>query len=150
LLEVRRDKMKKCLMVMLATIVFLSLIAGCTVGGRVSIPTYTNPVETILVDAGEQFVIQLGFDPDTGYLWYEDYDASKLELLQSTCVLCLEGEVEFVARSGYGVNLADGAFSAQFSEFRALEAGETKVTMSYKSSPTAEAVETQTFSVIIE
>ena len=142
--------MKKRLMVILAPIVLLSLIAGCTAGGRVSIPTYVNPVETIFVDAGEQFVIQLSYDRDVGYLWYEEYDTSKLELVQSTCVVCLADEEEVLARLGYTYYGLAGELSAQFSEFKALEAGETQVTMSYRSSQTAEPVETQTFTVIIE
>ncbi len=143
--------MKKRLMVMVAAIVLLSLIAGCTVEGGVSIPTYTNPVEDIVVSAGEKFAIKLSYNPDAGYLWYEEYDSSKLELLQSTCVLCLEGEEEFLARSGYTYDFwLDDGISAQFSEFKALKAGETKITMSYKTSATTEAVEEQIFTVIIK
>ena len=143
--------MKKRLMVMVAAIVLLPLIAGCTVGGRASIPTYTNPVEDIVVSVGEKFAIQLSYNPDAGYLWYEEYDSSKLELLQSTCVLCLVGEEEFFARSGYTfVYTSDDRISAQFSEFKALKAGETKITMSYQTSATAEAVEAQIFTVIIK
>jgi predicted secreted protein len=136
------------LLVMVATTVGL-LFSSCT-GGQTLIATYTNPVESITVQSGDEFVIQLAYDPDAGYLWYEEYDNAKLQLLESTCALCRVGEEEFIARQGYGVYSSDTPPAAQYSRFKALSTGETEVIMAYKNSPTADAVEEKIFTVIIE
>ena len=142
--------MKKLMLPAMVVIAFGLLMSSCVPGGRAIIPTYTNPVENISVRAGDEFVIQLAYDPDAGYLWYEEYDNAKLQLLESTCAFCRVGEEEFIARQGYGLTGPDVTPAAQYSRFRALSPGETKVTMAYKSSPTTDAVEEKIFTIIIE
>jgi predicted secreted protein len=142
--------MKRLMLPAMVAIVMGLLTSGCTGGARAVIPTYNNPVENIVVPAGDEFVIELAYDPDEGYLWYEEYDGTKLQLLESTCAFCRVGEEEFVTRQGFGLGLPGYPSAFQYSRFRTLSKGEAVVTMAYKDSPTADAVEERIFTVIIE
>lgn len=147
----RKDEIvKKLMLPAMAIIVFGLFFASCTQQGRTLIPAYNNPVEEISVEAGEEFVIQLSYDPDAGYFWYEEYDSTKLQLVESTCAFCRVGEEEFILRQSYGLSGSEIPVAAQYSRFRALSPGETMINMGYKSSPTADAVEEQIFTIIIE
>ena len=112
------------------------------------IRTYNDPAQPITVNVGQQFVIYLPYNPDTGYTWREQYDSAKLELVQSICFVCQAGQEQFLATQGYG--LANIPQSAQVSQFRAQSKGETMVTMVYENSPSAQPVETQVFTIIIQ
>jgi predicted secreted protein len=143
--------MKKVVLIALASLFFGLVLSGCATAREV-IPTFSDPAQPITVKAGQQFVIYLPYNPDTGFTWQEEYDKSKLELVQSTCVLCQTGQSQFLQGQGYDIS---GGYSnippsAQYSQFRALIKGETKITMAYKNSPTADPVETQTFTVVIQ
>lgn len=143
--------MKKLALLAMAVTVLGGLLLGCAKTGRATIPTFSDPAQPITVKAGQQFVIYLPYNPDTGFTWQEEYDKSKLELVESMCVVCSAGELQFLAGQGYDLTGATNIPpSAQFSQFRALSKGETKITMAYKNSPTAEPVETKTFTIIVE
>jgi predicted secreted protein len=143
--------MKKIVVIALFSLAVSLFLSGCT-KGQESIPTFSDPAQPITVESGQQFVIYLPYNPDTGFTWYEEYDSSKLELVQSTCVLCQTGQQQFLQGQGYDISGGYGNIppSAQYSQFRALSKGETKITMAYKNSPTADPVETQTFTVVIQ
>jgi predicted secreted protein len=143
--------MRKAMLIAVAALAFGLVLSGCA-KGQETIPTFSDPAQPITVKAGQQFVIYLPYNPDTGFTWHEEYDSSKLELVQSTCVLCQAGQLQFLQGQGYDIS---GGYSnippsAQYSQFRALSKGETKITMAYKDSPTADPVETQTFTVVIQ
>ncbi len=142
--------MKRLVWMAVAIMVLGLVLPGCARGQR-SIPLYSDPTQTITVKAGEHFVIYLSYDPtNVNYTWREEYDQSKLLLVQSTCVVCQVGQLEFLSGQGYGLTGNAPPTSAQYSEFQALASGETQITMAYKNSPTAEPIETQTFTVIIQ
>jgi predicted secreted protein len=147
----RRLQMKKVALIAVVALVFGMVLSGCA-KGRETIPTYSDPAQPITVNVGQQFVIYLPYSPDTGFTWQEEYDSSKLELVQSLCALCQAGQLQFLQGQGYDISggYANIPPSAQFSQFKALNKGETKITMAYKNSPTAEPVETQTFTVTIQ
>jgi len=141
----------KKLVLMAAMVMVLGLVLPGCARSQARIPTYNDPTQPITVKSGQEFVIYLPYTPDTGYTWREEYDQSKLRLVESTCVVCQVGQLEFLESQGYGLGGPNSIPpSAQFSRFQALSAGETKVTMAYKNSPTGEAVETQIFTIIIQ
>lgn len=135
---------------LVAAIALGLLIAGCANRGQASIPVYSDPTTPITVKTGNEFVIQLDYNPTEGYFWYEGYDDSKLELNESTCVFCRVGQEEFLSSQSYALigPVLDPA--AQYSRFIALSPGQTQITMSYKNSPSAEAVEAKVFAINIE
>ncbi len=144
--------MRKAILMTVAVLVLGLMLPGCA-KGRETIPTFSDPAKTITVNAGQQFVIYLPYNPDTGFTWQEEYDNSKLELVQSLCAVCQAGQLQFLQSQGYDLGIGgitNIPTSAQFSQFKALTKGETKVTMVYKNSPTAQATETQVFTVIIQ
>jgi predicted secreted protein len=141
---------KKLMLSVMAVITFGLLLSSCAGAGRTGIPVYTDPADNISVRSGDEFVIALAYDPDAGYLWYEEYDNTKLQLLESTCAFCRVGQEEFTGRQGYVSTVPNLPPAAQYSRFKALSPGETMVTMAYKDSSTAEAVEEKIFTVTIE
>jgi predicted secreted protein len=142
--------MKRWLLVAVTAVLLGMVVAGCA-RSQPSIPLYSDPTQPITVKAGQMFVIYLPYDPtNVNYTWREEYDQSKLLLVESTCVVCQVGQLDFLRGQGYGLNGSNPPTSAQYSEFQALSAGQTQITMAYKNSPTGEAVQTQTFTVIIQ
>ena len=125
------------------------LMSSCSAGVQAVIPTYTDPTQTITVKNGEQFVLQLTYDPSAGYTWYEDYDPNKLQLLESTCVFCRVGENDFIGRQGFGFG-GQAPMAAQFARFRTLATGETRVTLALKTSPSSPAAQQLTFNVVVQ
>jgi predicted secreted protein len=141
--------MRKLVLIAITALAFGLVLTGCAQNQQ-NIPTFSDPAQPITVKAGQQFVIYLPYSPDTGFTWHEEYDQSKVELLQSICALCQAGQLDFLTSQGYDITGANIPPSAQYSQFRALSKGETKITMAYKNSPTADPVETQTFTIIIQ
>jgi len=86
---------------------------------------------------GETFSIKLDSNPTTGYSWQAEYDDSFLELVDQGYVLPDE--------SGDLV----GAGGTEIFEFRALEEGQTTVTMIYKRSWEEEALEERVYKIVI-
>ena len=99
------------LLVVLATF----LMAGCV--GEVE--SYTDPGQTIDIGVNQQFVIALGSNPTTGYSWQESHDAAMVELMEKI--------YKEVAKQG-----VVGAGGVEYFRFKALETGETDITLVYK------------------
>ena len=116
----------------------IGLLAGC--GG---VQTYTDSSQTIDVGVNQEFIIALDSNPTTGYSWQESYDESLLELIggESTYEPGEEAEQDLV-----------GAGGVEYFRFKALETGETEITLVYMrewEEPTPEDI-TEVFTVSIK
>ena len=103
--------MKKFLI--LVAVVAISLAAGCM--GEVK--TYTDSGQTIDIGVNQEFVIALGSNPTTGYMWQISHDENILELVEKT-----------YKQTGEPV----GGGGVEYFRFKPLKAGETKITLVYK------------------
>jgi inhibitor of cysteine peptidase len=108
--------MKGRIGIFVLAVMVCGLLVACTPGVKV----YTDPLVTIEAKVGGEFVIALDSNPTTGYMWYEDYDDSFLELVGHKYERSLPGE---------GL---EGAGGTESFEFEALKEGETEVSMVYK------------------
>jgi len=109
--------MKKFLILATVAVIATGLVAGCAGEAK----TYTDSGQAISIGVNQQFIIALGSNPTTGYGWQESYDETLLKLMEKT----YESGEE--AKKG-----AVGAGGVEYFRFKALKAGETKITMSYK------------------
>jgi len=108
--------MKKLLLLgtMLMSAVFL--VVGCAGGGKV----YTDPAQTISAGINHEFIIALDSNPTTGYNWEERHDATMLGLVKSK----YEPDKKAPGLVGAG--------GTQYFSFKALKAGITEITLTYK------------------
>ena len=125
--------MKKVLV--LVAVVAAFLVAGCAGGAK----TYTDPGQTINIGVNQEFVIALDANPTTGYDWQESHDEAMLELTEKTY------ELGKTAKQGMV-----GAGGVDYFTFKALKAGETKITIVYKRVWEAESIDQKTFTVNIK
>lgn len=129
--------MKKFLVLVAVTIVATCLLAGCV--GEVE--TYTDSGQAIDIGVNRQFVIALGSNPTTGYMWQESFDETSLEL------------VEKIYKQGKTSNDGMvGAGGVEYFRFKTLKAGKTDITLVYKrpwEEPTPEDV-TRVFTINIK
>jgi predicted secreted protein len=133
-----------------AIALFLGLvILGCT-NNKADIPAFTDASQPIMVQAGQEFVIYLPYNPNTGFAWQAKYDEAALELKKNICVL-RQGSQSHFFTSQYDI-AGSNTPPAQYLQFKAfaLSKGETKVTIDYKNPPTAMPLDTQTFIITIK
>ncbi len=109
--------MRKLLTLVMVAMVAISLVAGCV--GEVK--TYTDSGRMINIGINQEFVIALGSNPTTGYSWQERHDESVLKLEENTY------EVGEKAKEGLV-----GVGGVEYFRFKALQTGETEITMVYK------------------
>ena len=95
---------------------------------------FDDPTQVIHVGVGQSFAIALTGNPTTGYTWQAEVEEQYLQPLGR----------KFEPR-GQGV----GAGGLEVVRFRALQAGETEITLRYKRPWQAEARDTKGFSVRI-
>ena len=126
--------MKK-LILALAPILMVCLIAGCV--GEVK--TYTDPGRAISTSVNQEFVIALGSNPTTGYMWQESYDEDMLKLLESKYDMGEEAKQGVV-----------GAGGVDYFRFKTLNKGETEITMVYKRPWEEEILDQKVFTVDIK
>ncbi|MGD9117096.1 MAG: protease inhibitor I42 family protein [Dehalococcoidia bacterium] len=125
--------MKRILMLLVVAVLTLGLVAGCS-----TVKTYDDAGQTIDAKVGDEFIIALGSNPTTGYSWVEDYDETMLELVDQTYEPD-ETDGEMV-----------GAGGVEYFQFKALKAGDTEVTLTYKQDWEGGSVgETKVFTVDI-
>ena len=127
--------MKRLLALVMASILAVSLIAGC--GGGVK--TYIDPEKTISVSVDQEFVIALDSNPTTGYDWEESYDESMLRLDETESKYVVDEKAEGLV----------GAGGTQYFRFKALKTGKTEITLVYKRHWETEILEQKVFSVDI-
>ena len=125
--------MKKFMVLVVASILAVSLLAGC--GG---VRTYVDPEEKITVGIEDEFIIALDSNPTTGYDWEESYDDSMLSLVDDRYELDEKAE-----------GLV-GAGGTQYFQFKALKAGQTEITLVYKRHWETEILEQKVFNVEIK
>lgn len=126
--------MKRFLVLVMASILAVSLIAGC--GGGVK--TYVDAEKPISTSVNQEFIIALDSNPTTGYEWEESYEASMLRLV--------EGKYEPDEKAAGLV----GAGGTQYFRFRALKTGKTEITLTYKRSWETDFAEQKVFTVDIK
>ncbi len=125
--------MKRLSALLVTAILVLSLLAGC--GGA---KTYTDEGKTIAASVGEEFTIALDSNPTTGYNWEETHDASMLSLVEDK-----------YAPDEKAKGLV-GAGGTQYYRFKALNKGDTEVTLVYKRTWEEESIEQKVFKVNIK
>ncbi len=108
--------MKRVLLLVVMVVLTLGLAAGC-----VEIKTYNDEGQAIDIGVGQEFIIALGSNPTTGYSWQASYDETRLELVG--------GEPTYEADEPEGGAL--GAGGVEYFQFRALQAGEAQITLTY-------------------
>ena len=125
--------MKKFLI--LVAVVAVCLAAGCA--GEVK--TYTDSGQTISIGVNQEFVIALGSNPTTGYMWQESHDETMVELVKS----------EYQMGEGAQQGMV-GAGGVELFRFKALKTGQTEITLVYKRPWEQEIVDQKAFLVDIK
>lgn len=118
----------------MTSLLVLFLVAGC--GGGVK--TYTDAEQTISVGVNQEFIIALDSNPTTGYNWEEKHDATMLSLVES------KYEPDKKAKG------LVGAGGTQYFRFKALKAGKTEITLTYKRPWETSIAEQKVFKVDIK
>ena len=124
-------------LLILVAVVTACLLAGCV--GEVK--TYTDSGQTRDIGVNQEFVIALGSNPTTGYMWQESYDENMVELVEKTYKLGKEAKQGLV-----------GAGGVEYFRFKTLKADETEITLVYKrpwEEPTPQDV-TKVFTINIK
>ena len=127
--------MKRLLVLVAVVMVAVCLMTGCTR----EVKTYSDSGQTIDIGVSQEFVIALGSNPTTGYGWEADLDETMLELMEKTYKPAGEAEHEIV-----------GAGGVDYFRFRALETGETEITLVYKRPWEEEILAQKVFEVNIK
>jgi inhibitor of cysteine peptidase len=132
--------MKRVLFLVVVVVLTLGLVAGCT-----TVMTYDDEGHEIDIGAGQEFIIALGSNPTTGYSWQASYDEAKLELIPG----------EDGKQSTYEPDETDepamGSGGVEYFRFKALEAGETEITLTYAQPWEGGGVgDTKVFTVVID
>ena len=128
--------MKGCLKKWLAVIPLVSLaLVGCQ-----STPAFTDPEIPIDVRVNQEFTIWVPIQTiGQPYFWEQDFDTTKLALLESTCVICSPD-----AQNSVGIYGSYDVF-----RYRALAPGQTSVKMTDKNPITLIVYDERTFTVSI-
>jgi len=111
--------MKKSLVLALIVVVAICVVTGCIA----RVKTYTDSGQIISIGANQEFIIALGSNPTTGYVWQESYDESTLELVEKTYEPTEADEQDTA-----------GAGGTDYFRFKALKTGKTEITLVYKRS----------------
>ena len=127
--------MKKSLILVTVAMLATCLLAGCV--GEVK--TYTDSGQAISIGVNQEFVIALGSNPTTGYMWQESRDETMVEFIES--------EYEMGKEAGQGMV---GAGGVEYFRFKALNKGETEITMVYKRPWEEESIDQKVFKVNIK
>jgi len=127
--------MKRLLILVTVIMVAVCLMAGCTR----EVKTYSDSGQAIDIGVNQEFVIALGSNPTTGYMWQESYDKNVLELVEKTYELGEEAKQGVV-----------GAGGVDYFRFKALKTGETEITLVYKRPWEEESLAQKLFEVNIK
>ncbi len=131
--------MKRALVILSALVLLLTgLLTGC-VGGTVS--TYTDSTQPINLNQNQEFIIALQANPTTGYDWQPVFDAGLVSQVKK----------DYQQDDHSGQQLV-GSGGTTFFTFKALKAGQGKITFTYYrpwESPKAEDKQ-QAFNFVIK
>ncbi len=104
--------------VVIFAVIFVALFTVAC-GGEGEPGSYADPSQAIQVKSGDEFVIALESNPTTGYSWEESSDSAMVELL----------------KTDYKPDDADegvtGSGGTDHFTYKALQAGETKIELTY-------------------
>ena len=112
--------MKRFLVLVVASILGVSLVAGCSCG--VGATCVIDPEEVINTTVGQEFVIALDSNPTTDYNWVVTHEED---------MLSLEKEEYDPDKKEPGLV---GAGGTQYYHFKALKTGGTIIVVTYKRS----------------
>lgn len=128
-----KEVLMKRFLLLISIMLVALLITGCG-GGK----TYIDAEETIITSVNQEFVVALDSNPTTGYNWEESHDATMLGLVN-----------ERYSPDEKAPGLV-GAGGTQYFRFKALEAGRTQITVTYKRSWETETAKQKIFNVDIK
>jgi len=111
------------------------MLSGCV--GEVK--TYTDSGQTINIGVNQEFVIALGSNPTTGYMWQVSHDKNMLDLVESKYEMGKEAKQGVV-----------GAGGVELFRFKALKIGRTEITIVYKRPWEKQSVDQKLFTVNIK
>ena len=126
--------MKKLLVLAMTSILAVCLIAGCTSS---EVKANIDPEKMITSSVDQKFVIAVDSNPTTGYDWEASYDDNMLSLV----------EEEYTTDKEPGLV---GAGGTQYFTFKALNEGNTEITLTYKRSWETDYAEQKVFNVNIK
>lgn len=128
--------MSRIMLPAVALALMFALLAGCAGAAP---PEYTDERVPIIAGAGEPFVIALTSNPTTGFSWQLNYDSTMLTLAG-------KDYVQDPSASG-----RVGAGGTEKFTFQGVEAGTTKVTLTYQRPwESAPPAQTKVFNVTIK
>ena len=118
----------------------MAMIVTCVMAGCADeVKTYTDPGQEISIGVDQEFVIALSSNPTTGYMWQVSHDENMLKLIES--------KYELGGETKQGVV---GAGGVELFRFKALNKGETEITMVYKRPWEEESINQKAFTVNIK
>lgn len=124
-------------LVVVTSVLAVFLMAGC--GGAVK--AYSNPEQPIDIGINKDFIILIALEsnPTTGYSWEVSYDETMLELVEQTYELGEYAKLGVV-----------GAGGTELFRFKALESGETEITMVHKRAWEEEVIDQKVFTIEVK
>jgi len=126
--------MKKLLVLVMTSMLALCLIAGCSSS---EVKANIDPGKMISTSVDQEFVIAVDSNPTTGYDWEVSYDDNMLSL----------AEEEYSPDKEPGLV---GTGGTQYFTLKALEEGNTEITLTYKRSWETDYAEQKVFNVDIK
>jgi inhibitor of cysteine peptidase len=122
---------------LIAVLLLVVPFTGCST----AVQAHTDSARVIDAGINQEFTIAMGSNPTTGYSWQADFD--KVNLNQE--------KDEYKADDHSGKNLV-GAGGTQYFTFKALKAGETRITFSYRRpwEPASDQDQKQVFTINVK
>ncbi len=127
--------MKKALMIIPPVLLSIMLLNGCD--SNYTVPAYTDTIQGIQTNVGNEFIIALDANPTTGYNWNEEYNDKLLELTSK------EYKPDEKAAG------LTGAGGTQYYRFQARHIGSVEIKFAYQRSWESAPIEEKTFNVNI-
>lgn len=111
--------MKRGLVIILALVwLTTAVLTGC--GVTKAVPTYADQTQTINAKLNQEFIIALEANPTTGYDWQPVFDTGFISQVKK----------DYQQDDNNGQPMV-GSGGTDYFTFKALKAGETKITLTY-------------------
>ena len=110
--------MKRVLVILAMVLLTIVLLTGC--GAGKSVPTFTDSTQTINMNLNQEFTIALQANPTTGYDWQPVFDGGVISQLNKV----------YQQDDHSGQQLV-GSGGTDFFTYKALKAGQVKITFTY-------------------
>ncbi len=125
--------MKKLLLLAMSVLVAAILAFGCA---PAKVETYGESAQAVQSRVSSEFIISLESNPTTGYSWQESHDDSMVKLV----------EKKLEPGAGAKQGLA-GAGGVENFRFKAVMAGKTQITLTYKRPWEQQSVKQKIFTI---